>query len=185
MPEALNAVTLAEMLGTRPHLSPLLIKARRLGLAPQDLAVLAVQRGCVHYSSGDEPAAPLATAGQFTNQELAIALLSTAMPYDPHSIRCGAAMLNVDGNEPVHLARLAVMERCVALVRHIAEAGKKFEPENLFWPRLLSALPPSSPVKSGVFPHPTRFITMTGFTRRGPGLVTEWQRPRPRHHIAA
>ena len=185
MPEALNTVSLAEMLGVRPHLSPLLIKARRLGLAPQDLAVLAVQRGCVHYSSGDEPVVPLATVEQFTNHELAMALLSTAMPYDPHSIRCGAAMLNAEGNEPDRLARLAVMERCVALVRHIAEAGKKFEPENLFWPRLLAALPPSAPVKSGVFPHETRFITMTGFTRRGPGLVTEWQRPRRRQTIPA
>ena len=177
--------TLAEMLGSKPHLSPLLIKTRRLGLTPENLSILAAQRGCVHYSNGSEPSEPLAPEDQFSNEELAIALLSAALTYDPHSIRCGAAMLNAEGNDPRRLARRAAMERCVALVRYIAEAGKKYESANLFWPQLLDALPPSLPPKSGVFPHPTRFIAMTGFTRNGPGVVTEWQRPRPHRKLAA
>ncbi|MEO6183944.1 MAG: hypothetical protein ABIP71_12740 [Verrucomicrobiota bacterium] len=185
MQALIKTPTLAEMLGAKPHLSPLLLKASRLGLTPENLTVLAAQRGCVHYSNGSEPSIPLATKDQFSDAELAIALLSAALPYDPHSIRCGAAMLNAEGSDPRRLARFAAMERCVALVRYIAESGKKFEPENLFWTQLLAALPPSPPPKSGIFPHPTRFVAMTGFTRKGPGLIIEWQRPRPLRKLAA
>ncbi len=170
--------TLAAKLGTTAHVSSLLQKARRLGLGANELETLAVQRGCRYYSTGSEPAGQLASEGQFSNEELAIALLSTALRYEPHSIRCGAAMLGASGNEPGRLARLAVMERCVAPVRYVAEAGKRFEPENRFWSALLEVLPPAPPPKPGVLPHPTRFVAMTGFTRRGPGLVTQWQRPR-------
>ena len=172
--------TLAAKLGTTTHLSPLLRKARRLGLGPRELEILAVQRGCRHYSNGSEPEQPLASESDFSNEELAVALLSTALPYDPHSIRCGAAMLHAQGNDPRRLARMAVMERSVVPVRHVAEAGRHFEPENNFWKELLAALPATPAAKSGVLPHPTRFVAMTGFTRRGPGLIVEWQRPSAR-----
>ena len=175
--------TLAAKLGTTTHLSPLLRKARRLGLGPDELQLLAVQRGCDHYSNGSEPAKPLASEREFSSEELAIALLSTALPYDPHSIRCGAAMLGALANDPRRLARLAVMERCVAPVWHVAKAGQRFEPANSFWRDLLSALPPTPTPKTGVLPHPTRFVAMTGFTRRGPGLVVEWQRPSARRTL--
>lgn len=169
--------TLAAKLGTTTHLSPLLRKARRLGLGPNDLQILAAQRGCRHYANGSEPKQSLASEKEFSNEELAVALLSTVLPYDPHSIRCGAAMLNAEGNDPRRLARLAIMERSVVPVRHVAEAGRRYEPENDFWQTLLSALPAAKVPKSGVLPHPTRFVAMTGFTRHGPGLVVEWQRP--------
>lgn len=178
--------TLATRLGTTTHLSPLLQKARRLGLGPRNLEILAVQRGCVHYSDGSEPAEPLVTEDQFSNEDLALALLCPALRYDPHSLRCGAAMLGAEGNDPRRLARRTVMELSVIPVRYVAEAGRKFEPENPFWTELLEALPPSKPPPPGVLPHPTRFVAMTGFTRRGPGLVVEWQRPQRRktraHH---
>jgi hypothetical protein len=170
--------TLAAKLGTTTHLSPLLRKARRLGLGPRELEILAVQRGCRHYSNGTEPVQPLALESEFSNEELAMALLSTALRYDPHSIRCGAAMLAAQGNAPRRLARMAVMERCVVPVRYVAQAGQRFEPGNPFWKELLTALPAVSRIKPGVLPHPTRFVTMTGFTRQGPGLKTEWQRPK-------
>lgn len=172
--------TLATKLGTTTHLSPLLEKAKRLGLGPKELRILAAQRGCIHYSTGAEPEQLLASETEFSNEELAIALLSTALTYDPHSIRCGAAMLSASGNDPKRVARLAVLERCVAPVKHVAEAGKRFEPENRFWDDLLKALPSSPTPKSGVLPHPTRFVAMTGFTREGAGIKTEWQRPRSR-----
>jgi hypothetical protein len=175
----MDAPTLATKLGTTTHLSPLLHKAQRLGLGPKELEILAVQRGCRHYSNGSEPTQPLVTENEFSNEELAIALLSTALPYEPHSIRCGAAMLGATGNNPRKLARLAILERCITPVRYVAEAGKGFEPENGFWQELLGALPSVPLPKSGVLPHPTRFVAMTGFTRRGPGLVVEWQRPAP------
>ncbi len=174
--------TLARRLGTTTHLSPLLHKARRLGLtAPRALQTLAVQRGCLHYQRGDEPVVELAAREQFSDEELALALLCVALPYDPHSIRCGAAMLGAKGNDPRRLARLAVMERSESVVRHVAEAGQRFEPQNEFWPALLTALPPSAPPKEGVLPHPTRFVAMTGVVRgKPPGLYTQWLRPEPR-----
>src|SRR5213075_2678387 len=53
--------TLAQKLGMTVHLSPLLHKARRLGLGQRELEVLVVQRGCRHYSDGSEPKEPVAT----------------------------------------------------------------------------------------------------------------------------
>ncbi len=173
----MEPATLAARLGTTVHLSPLLRKARRLGLAARDLEILAVQRGCRHYSDGTEPDQPLVEEPEFSNEELAIALLSPALRYDPYSLRCGAAMLGAHGNNPNRLARLAAMERAVATVRYVAEAGREFEPQNTFWQALLEALPSGAPVRAGALPHPTRFVAMTGFTRQGPGLVVEWQRP--------
>ena len=180
----MKTITLAEKLGMTTHISPLLQKAARLGLGPGELQTLAVQRGCIHYSTGEEPAQKLATEDQFSNEELAIALLCVALPYDPRSIRCGAAMLGSESNSPAQLAQLAIQEMSIVPVRHVAEAGRKFEPDNLFWKDLIEALPAAAvmPV-SGVLLHPTRFVTMTGFTRKGPGLVVEWQRPHG--HLAA
>ncbi len=169
--------TLAEKLGTTTHLSPLLMKARRLGLSARELEQLAVERGCTHYSGNGESPSPPVSASAFSNEELAVALLNPALAYDPHSIRCGAAMLSAPGNRPLRLARLLRMERAEQPARQIAEAGRRYEPDNPFWVDLLDALPASPVPKSGVLPHPTRYITMTGFTRSGPGLVTHWVRP--------
>jgi hypothetical protein len=173
----MNAPTLAERLGTTTHLSPLLHKARRLGLGPKELESLAIQRGCDFYESG-APLPPLrVTRDQFSDSELAIALLNPAMPYNPQGLRLGAAMLSAEGNTPEEIARLAEMERCQAAVRYVAECGRRFEPANAFWPDLLALLPAGPAPKSGVLPHPTRFVAMTGFTRRGVERVVEWIRP--------
>lgn len=170
--------TLGAKLGMTVHLSPLLQKARRLGLGSKELQTLAVQRGCRHYRDGTEPREPLVSTEDFSNEELGIALLSPALRYEPHGLRCGAAMLGADGNDPVRLARMAVMERCVPSVRHVAQCGKHFEPDNRFWSRLLDGLPSGKPPRPGVLPHRTRFVTMTGITRGRRGLVVNWQRPR-------
>lgn len=174
--------TLAHRLGTTAHLSPLLMKARWLGLrVPEDLCTLAVQRGCRHYWQGDEPATPLLTQEQMSDEELAMALLCIAGQYDPHAIRCGAAMLGAEGNDPVNIARLAVWERSEAVVRYVAECGAKFEPENAFWSTLLTLMPQTPPPKPGVLPHPTRFVAMNGYERGvGKKITTEWQRPQHR-----
>ena len=169
--------TLAAKLGTTRHLSPLLRKAQRLGLDAERLERLAIQRGCDYYDSGEAAPPPHVSTEQFSNAELAIALLNPALRYNPQTLRLGAAMLSAEGNSPEQIARLAVMERCEAVVRYVAEAGQKFEPQNPFWTRLLQLLPLTPPLKPGVLPHPTRFVAMTGFTRQGPGLVTEWIRP--------
>ena len=173
----MDAPTLATKLGTTTHLSPLLRKAERLGLDAEGLELLAIQRGCDYYDSG-KPYAPLeVSTEQFSNAELAIALLHLGLRYSPQTLRLGAAMLSAEGNEPAAIARLTILERGEAVVRYIAEAGRKFEPQNPFWTELLKLLPFTPPPKSSVVPHPTRFVAMTGGTRRGVGTVVEWIRP--------
>ena len=108
-----------------------------------------------------------------------MALLSPSQPYSPHTIRVGAAMLGTTGNDVIRLAQLALAEGCVAPVFYIASAGLRFEPGNLFWRQLLDRLPQTPPMKEGVMPHPTRFVSMTGMTRAGSRPVTIWIRPRP------
>src|SRR6266699_5485909 len=163
----METVTFARKLGTTTHISGLLIKAKRLGLDSEGLQRLAIQRGCDYYHDGSPlPPAPV-SIDHFSNAELAIALLNPALRYDPQTLRLGAAMLSAESNRVEEIARLADMERCEAVVRYIAEAGRKFEPENPFWTSLLELLPVTPPPKSSVVPHPTRFVAMTGFTRRG------------------
>ena len=87
-------------------------------------------------------------------------------------------MLGAEGNDPEKIARLAKHELCEGVVRYVAEAGGRFEPNNTFWQRLLALLPVTPAPKSSVLPHPTRFVAMTGITRRGVETVTEWIRPR-------
>lgn len=171
--------TLATRLGTTTHVSALLRKAACLGLrTPADLSALAAQRGCRHYWHEGVPEGELATREQFSDEELAIALLNVALPFDSHAIRCGAAMAGAEGNSPKQLAWLAKLERSERVLRYVAECGKKYEPENPFWQELLSLLPVTPPEKDGALPHPTRFIEMTGFIPGvGRKLVTEWQRP--------
>jgi len=175
----MDALTLARKLGTTTHVSPLLIKARRLGLPTwRELCTLAVQRGCRHYAQGDEPQGELVSRELFSDEELAVALLNVALPYQPHAIRCGAAMLSAPGNDSRRLAWLAKLERSELPVLHVARAGQMMEPDNPFWPHLIAALPDLPAAPEGVLPHPTRFVAMTGILRRGErGHFTQWQRP--------
>jgi len=176
----MQAPTLAEKLGILPHASPLLAKASRLRLHSAELLEsLGVSRGCWHYRSPDIANPPDISESDFSNEELAIALLSPCLPYSPHTIRVGAAMLGATGNDPEVLARLAVDEGTIGPVRYIASAALGFEPENPFWRRLLDRLPESPPVADGLMPHPTRFVSMTGMTRAGVGRIAVWLRPRP------
>jgi len=174
---AMEPPTLAAKLGTTTHISPLLIKAKRLGLDPEALEHLAVQRGCNYYASGEPRPQIAVPPARFSNVELAIALLNPSLRYDPQSIRLGAAMLSAEGNTPEEIARLSILERSEPLVRYVAEAGRKFEAQNAFWDRLLELLPPARPLRSGVMPHITRFVAMTGFTRRGRETIVQWIRP--------
>ncbi|MCW5557513.1 MAG: hypothetical protein KIT22_06760 [Verrucomicrobiae bacterium] len=172
--------TLAEKLGTTTHLSPLLMKARRLGLDADGLERTAMQRGCDYYYDGSPPLPVPVSRAEFSDGELALALLNPALRYHPQTLRLGAAMLGAQANDPDELARRAREERCELVVSHVAQAGRRFEPENPFWERLLALLPATPPAKSGVLPHPTRFVAMTGITRRGVETVTQWIRPASR-----
>ena len=146
------------------HVSTLLRKARKAGLTtPDDLSNLTAQRGCRHYWHEGVSEGELATREQLSDEELAIALLDVALTFDPHAIRCGAAMVSAEGNSPKNLAGLAKLERSERVLRYVVECGKKYEPENAFWDELLALLPMFAPVQDGALPHPTRFIEMTGF----------------------
>jgi hypothetical protein len=176
-----NKPTFGEKLGLRVDRSKLLEKAAGLGLmSAEDLESLAVARGCWHYRHGETAPSSFVSQDLLSDEEVAIALLSPCQPYSPHTIRVGGAMLGSDENDPENVARLAIEEQAVEPVRYIAKCGAGFEPENLYWRKLLGLLPEGSSLPDGVMPHPTRFVSMWGFTREGPGKVTVWIRPQPR-----
>jgi hypothetical protein len=178
---SVNGATLGEKLGFRKLDSLLLKKASSLGLKTGEaLENLAISRGCHHYSNhGCSCPSRDIPLKDFTNEELAVALLSPVLPYSPRTIRIGAAMLGAPGNNGTTISRLAIEESAVAPVRYIASAALKFEPQNNFWHRLLDELPDTPAPPDGVMPHPTRFVSMTGFTRNGPCNVSTWIRPSP------
>lgn len=178
--------SLAEQLGTTGHISPLLMKARRLGLAePEDLERLAILRGCRYYDSHIAEQAEQrvdwrsVSENDFTNTELALALLSVSLPKSQIRLRMGAAMIAADGVQAREVVRRARMERCESVVRHIAQCASQVEPDNPFWKSLLHGLPETAP-KPWVLPDITRFVAMTGVTRRGTETVMQWIRPRQR-----
>lgn len=175
--------TNAEILGGTPHVSPVLRKARRCGLrTPRDLLCVAVRRGCRHYAPVDfDPQAAFDPGkDRLSDLEVAIAMLSGAQRYEPQLVRCAAQLLGAPGLRPESVARMAAMERCVAIVRHIAEAGQRHDREGgAFWTEVLGRLPPSPPVRAGVLPHPSRFVVQTGFVgrQRVEAAETVWLRP--------
>ena len=154
------------------------MKARRLGLAtPDDLVEEAIARGCFHYMQAHQPPAQRVSEAQFSNEELALALLTIANPYDPQMIRVGAMMLGAEGNDPKKLARQALYERSECVVRFIAEAAKRYEPDNEFWNELLNALPDSPVASSDVMPHHTRYVSMPGLIAPRTFGKPTWLRP--------
>jgi hypothetical protein len=171
-----NTATTPDELHDRPA-SPLLGKARRLGLeVPLDLERLAIARGCDYYDRDLGQRMPPLGEVPLTNAELAIALLSPAAAPTAREIRLAAALLGAADVGVEEIVRLATQEHCTAGVRYIAECGRRYEPENPHWATLLERLPSTEPPPER-WPHPTRFIEMTGITRGKVGLVTRWIRP--------
>lgn len=161
-------MTLARILGTTPHLSPLLRKARRLGYAtPHDLHQLAVLRGCLHYRLPEDKSAAIEDCGRdrFSNEELAVALVSAASDGDAQHIRIAAQLLSAPCLRAALLVRLACMERCVPILRYIAESGlREDEVGTEFWKSLLQLLPSCQTLAEGRMPHPSRFMSHPGWT---------------------
>lgn len=173
--------TTAQRLGTTTHLSPLLVKARRLGLElPLGLDQLAVHRGCDYYRTNvAESAPPEITQEQFSDEELIIALLSGGLRHSPRCIRLAAALVGREGINHSALVRLAVCERCVMALRYIVHCGADVEPDNQTWKSLLTSLPETTQPKVDALPHPSRFYAMTGITRGRIGIMRQWIRPKP------
>jgi hypothetical protein len=161
-------MSLANLIGTTPHISSLLRKARRLGYAtPDDLQQLAVLRGCSHYRLPDGKSEAIEDCGRdrFSNEELAVALVSAGSDGGAHHIRVAAQLLGAPGLHAALVARLARMERCVPILRYIAEAGiREDEAGADFWKALLQFLPSGQTIVEGRMPHPSRFMSQPGWT---------------------
>jgi hypothetical protein len=113
----------------------------------------------------------------FSNAELAIALMSPALHPGAREIRLAAALLGAPDVNPAEVSALAVHENCADIVRHIALSGLRFESRNPFWQTLLDLLPEIQ-IPADRYPHPSRFVEMTGIDRGKVGLITRWIRPR-------
>lgn len=177
--------TLAKRLGTTAHLSPLIQKAKRLGVhTADDLERIAIARGLRYFGQIDPAsvaANPLSIPDleHFSNEELATALMSPSLPYSLNRIRMGAAMLAADGVSAEEVLRLARLERTEAIVRHIAESADRVEPDHPLWKTLLQRLPSKQPLAPDILPHPSRFVALSGLDRTGRNLRMQWIRPSP------
>jgi hypothetical protein len=136
-----------------------------------------VMRGCDYYERDLGPRQPPLGEVPLTNTELAIALLIPALRPAAREIRLAAALLGSPDIRAEEVTALAVEENCADVVRYIAQSGRRFEPENLFWRALLDRLP-NVRIGTGRLPHPTRFVEMTGIDRGKVGMFTRWIRPR-------
>lgn len=178
--------TLANRLGTTPHLSPLIHKAKRLGVqVPEDLERIALARGLRYFGQiglasnehARESAFPALDPALFSNEELAIALMSPSLSYSLNRLRMAAAMLGASGISAGRILRLAQLERCEIIVRHIAECAARVEPDNLVWQTLLKHLPSTPPLLPDTLPHPSRFVALSGLDRTGRNPRVQWIRP--------
>lgn len=160
--------SLAQALSTTCPVSPLLRKARRLGLSTVDsMIALAAKRGCRHYSQEGYRCPDLDT-GDISNEELTILLLLGENHYSPDAIRCAAQMAREPSMNAGKLARLAVMEKCERVLSYIAQAGMDHDADgHAFWCQLLSLLPQQEPISSAALPHWSRFVSMPGIQRGG------------------
>jgi hypothetical protein len=171
--------TLARKLGKPTHVSPLLKKLERAGIAnTKEMAATAIARGCHHYA-GCLPTVPVPARNSQTisDEELAIALLCPSNPYDPMLVRIGSQLLSKQTCNPEKLIALAKRERCEAILKYIAQAGKETEPDSSTWEYLIARLPQSREPKKGILPHKSRFRRETGITNpQKPTLKAQWLR---------
>ncbi|GEP42626.1 hypothetical protein BGE01nite_19170 [Brevifollis gellanilyticus] len=118
------------------------------------------------------------TETEFPNEKLALALLTIANRYEPWLIRVGAMLLSHTDNDVRQIARHTRLERSESVIREIALAGQRYEPENLFWSELLGLLPELPSPQAGVLPHHSRYVSIPG--KIGPGRMGSpaWLRPK-------
>jgi hypothetical protein len=182
-----NSDTLAKRLGINAHISPLLQKAKRLGICqPSDFEEIAIARGLRYYGRPSERLNVCESRqiddlneADFSNEELAIALMSPALPYSLNRLRMAGAVLGMPNLSLEKILILARMERCESTVRYIAELAHEVEPNQHFWQSLIANLPPVVPTPPDVLPHPSRFVAMSGYDRTGRVMQRQWIRPLP------
>ncbi len=174
-----NMPTLAQTLGTTAPVSPLLRKARRLGIRNlRDAINLAVARGCRHYADGAIPLAQDCGRDSFSNEELSIFLLLGENPYDPAAIRCAAQLTRSPDIEPARLGRLALQHGAERPLAHIAHAGAKHDQAGRnFWIEILTRLDRINFFREEpALPHWSRFVSSPGY-QRGQTKLPTWLNP--------
>lgn len=118
---AMAPPTLAAKLGTTTHLSSLLRKAERLGLDAEGLERLALQRGCDYYNPGEPLPSAEVSLDQFSNVELAVALLNPARAMTPGRCDwvplCSAQKAIAPSRSPGSLSWSGLKRWCVISLR--------------------------------------------------------------------
>jgi len=173
-------ITFNQSLHQTSHQSILVRKARRLGfLDIESLVQLAVQRGCTHYQNVFQEVS-VRDPGQsvLSNEELVVLLLHGNYRFEPMAIRCAAQLLKSSLIDPERVGFLAVKERCVIPLKHIARNGAKHDPEaSGFWGKILVCLGDSEDAApEGVLPHVSRFMINPGI-QRGKIQPAKWLNP--------
>ena len=170
---------LATVLGETRSVSPLLRRARALGVGTlPELLALAVARGCRHYAVEARPAVCDPGREALPDEDLAILLLLGEHSFEPMAIRCAAQLLGGPGVDAGRLATLAQRERCTRVLAHIAQAGAEHdEVAPAFWSDLVVRIGPVQPVPEGTLPHWTRFVSLSGAQRHSRRQVSVWLRP--------
>lgn len=170
-------MTLAAKLGRPAHVSGLAI---RLGCAsgapdrlPQWLLKVAVERGAKHYQRDFDPTLPPDNPA-LSDEEIGIALCLGQHPYDLDNLRAAAQLLSSPRVDAAKLCRLAVQERCEAVLGHIAAVAERFAPNLEPWACLRQHLPPGPSPRTDALPHWTRLVSHSGVTARGGPPQTDW-----------
>lgn len=180
-PALTMTTVLANRLGETRHVSPLLRRARAMGIGtPATLLALAVARGCSHYA-GATATSGVADPGRAAlgDEELAALLMLGELPFNPVAIRCAAQLLGGEAVNAQRVVSLARRERCERVLAHIARAGMEHDQERAwFWSDLLVRLGDVRPAPAGVLPHWTRFGVMNGMRRGTREVQFDWLRPR-------
>jgi hypothetical protein len=165
--------TLAKEIGDIGNCSALLRRANRLDINPVgDFIRLAVARGCRHYAPMYPPADNDPGFAAIANEELVALLLLGENEYEPVAVRCAAQLAGRCDVE--RLALVAKRERVGRVLSYISEAGSAHDSANRdFWLRLRVLLGEQDPIADGVLPHWSRFVSQSGITRKGTGIV-QW-----------
>jgi len=162
--------TLAFTLGCTAPVSPLLRKARRLGIGNLDqILALAVARGCRHYAAC-VPVQAIEDPGmeKLPDDELTILLLLGEHPYNPTAVRCAAQLARSRLIKPARLLFLAKCEKVERVLAHIARAGADHDPPGAdYWQVVLDGISNQKSRQEPHLPHWSRFVSMPGLQRLG------------------
>ena len=170
-------MTLARKLARPAHVSGLAIRLGRASGArdrlPEWLLKVAVERGARHYQRDFDPALP-PDKPTLADEEIGVALCLGQHPYNLDNLRAAAQLLSSPRINAAKLRQLAILERCEAVLRHIAEVAERFAPALEPWAYLRQHLPPDPVPQTDALPHWTRLVSHTGVTTRGGPPQTNW-----------